>query len=160
MVKGILEDSTSYETMDDVAKALIIEIAKMISMRNMYVIYHKWPGGEKGLRIGPFGNLTEAKSFPNKVPLGGTGVILELISSSRLLANIEGYPGFNGYCSTCGHSPVVHGLGVPSMDDIYSAEFVNPRLGKCNLTDCSCMKWVDVIKRRRAAKKKGGEDHD
>lgn len=153
MVRGILEDSTSYETMDDVAKVLIIEVAKMISMRDTYVLYHTWPSGEKGLRIGPFLNLAEAKSFPNKVPLGGTGIITEVTSSSRLLANIEGYSGYNGYCSTCGHSPLVHGLDRLRME--------NTMLGKCNLTDCGCPKWADVVKKRRApAKKKNGEDHD
>lgn len=152
MVIRLLEEPNEGG-IEQVAKDLITEIARMIGMRNTFVIYHQWPGGERGLRYGPFGNLVDAKSFSGKVSFGGTGVITEITSANRILANIEGYPGYKGYCSTCGHPPIVHGIDRMRVD--------NTALGKCNLTACDCPKWVDSVKKRRApVKKKNGDDHD
>lgn len=148
-IVDILEDPT-FDSPEQMAKAVIKEVGDMLQMRDLYVLVHTWADGSKGLNMGPFGAVAEAESFAKKMSFGGTGRIVPLTSSGILLANHDGKKdGWPGYCwnPECGHSPTNHAIDGASR-------------GKCHRADCSCTKFVkddpSVKAKKKTTAKKGG----
>ncbi|ATI18760.1 hypothetical protein SEA_DAUDAU_59 [Streptomyces phage Daudau] len=130
-IVDILEDPT-FDSPEQMAKAVIKEVGDMLQMRDLYVLVHTWDSGHKGLNFGPFGAVAEAESWAKKVAIGGTGKIVPLTSSGIILANAQGKPdGWPGYCwnPECGHSPNNHAIDGSSR-------------GKCHIVTCDCSKFV------------------
>ncbi|MDX3525113.1 hypothetical protein P1P75_01280 [Streptomyces sp. ID05-39B] len=147
-IVDILEDPT-FDSPDQMAKAVIKEVGDMLQMRDLYVLTHTWADGTKGLNMGPFGAAAEAESFAKKMSFGGTGKVIPLTSSGVLLANHDGKKSWPGYCwdSDCGHSPVNHAIDGSSR-------------GKCHIATCKCDKFVKddptVKAKKTTARKTGG----
>ncbi|WP_438470730.1 hypothetical protein [Streptomyces asiaticus] len=143
-VVDILEDPT-FDSPEQLAKAVIKEVAEIVQMRDLFVMVHTWADGSKGLNFGPFGAVGEAESFAKKMSFGGTGRVVPLTSSGVALANAEGKDNWPGYCydSECGHAPFTHAAEGSSR-------------GKCHVTMCKCSKFVkdDPNKKKRVAAKK------
>lgn len=140
----ILENG-SYETAEQMARALFKEAASIIQMRDLIVLAHTWNGGTKGLNIGPFGSMAEVESFVKKVPLGGTGRAVPITSSGILLANQTGGSGWPGYCydPQCGHLPTDHAI-------------VSATRGSCVLPECECEQFLkDDPATKKPTKSKG-----
>jgi hypothetical protein len=142
-VVDILEDPT-FESPEQLAKAVIKEVADIVQMRDLFVMVHTWESGHKGLNFGPFGSTAEAEAFAKKMSFGGTGRLVPLTSSGIMLANHDGKTGWPGYCYDphCGHAPWTHAIEGASR-------------GKCHLTECPCTKYVkdDPAKKKTTRKK-------
>lgn len=124
-----LEDPT-FESPEQMAKVLIKQVAEFLSMRDWYALVHTWKDGERGLNFAPFGNEAEAKSFASKMSFGGTGKLVKLHSTGRMLANADGRKGWKGYCQhpECGHAPFTHSA-------------IGNSKGQCHIPTCPCTKW-------------------
>jgi hypothetical protein len=140
-VKDILEDPT-FESADQMAKALIKAVAEFLTMRDWYALVHRWPTGERGMNFAPFGNEAEAHAFAAKLAIGGTGRLVKLHGPGPFIANIDGRKGWKGYCQhpDCGHAPFVHSA-------------VGTSKGACQLQACKCDKWVAEPPKKRGAGK-------
>ncbi|MFD7259356.1 hypothetical protein [Streptomyces sp. NPDC059874] len=137
----ILEDPT-FDSPEQLAKAVIKEVGDMLQMRDLFVMVHTWADGTKGLNFGPFGAVAEAESFAKKMSVGGTGRVVPLTSSGIALANAEGKENWPGYCYAegCGHAPWSHAVDGASR-------------GKCHLSTCNCNKFVKDDPAAKKAKK-------
>jgi hypothetical protein len=147
-VVDILEDPT-FDSPEQMAKAVIKEVGDMLQMRDLYALVHTWDSGHKGLNFGPFGAVAEAESFAKKVSIGGTGKIVPLTSSGVILANAQGKAGgWPGYCwnPECGHSPNDHAIDGSSR-------------GKCHRVECKCDRFVkddpSIKAKKKTAARKG-----
>jgi hypothetical protein len=141
-VVDILEDPT-FDSPEQLAKAVIKEVAEMLQMRDLVVMVHTWADGTKGLNFGPFGNAAEAEAFAKKMSFGGTGRLVPLTSSGIILANAEGkQDGWPGYCwnPECGHSPNNHAIDGASR-------------GKCHRVECKCDRFIKDDPSIKAKKK-------
>ncbi|WP_436739963.1 hypothetical protein [Streptomyces sp. BBFR102] len=144
-VVDILEDPT-FDTPEQLAKAVIKEVAEVVQMRDLFAMVHTWADGSKGLNFGPFGSSAEAEAFARRMAFGGTGRLVPLTSSGAMLANHDGKTSWPGYCwdEACGHAPWMHALDGASR-------------GKCQLDSCGCTKFVKddptKAKRKPAAKR-------
>ncbi|MFF7800208.1 hypothetical protein [Streptomyces olivaceus] len=129
-IVDILEDPT-FDSPEQMAKAVIKEVGDMLQMRDMVVLVHTWADGTKGLNMGPFGAVAEAESFAKKMSFGGTAKAVPITSSGILLANHDGKKSWPGYCwnPNCGHAPYNHAMDGSSR-------------GKCHRVDCDCEKFV------------------
>lgn len=150
-VVDILEDS-SFDSPEQMAKALVKEVADMLQMRDLVVMVHTWADGAKGLNHGPFGSAAEAEAFAKKMSFGGTGRLVSLTASGITLANVDGKAGgWPGYCWSpeCGHSPVEHAIDGSSR-------------GKCQRAECKCSRFVKddpaAKPKKRAMATKGAGD--
>ena len=126
-VKAILE-SDQYTTADQMAKALIKEVAEMLWMRDWVALTHINRDGTKGLNWAPFSSPIEAFNTAERVGVGGRYTTVKLYSPGILLGNAEGKKGWKGFCQNpdCGHAPFLHLMNG------------NAR-GKCGLTSmCEC----------------------
>ncbi|MFE9925172.1 hypothetical protein ACFYQA_27435 [Streptomyces sp. NPDC005774] len=147
-VVDLLEDPT-FEGPEQMAKALIKEVAEIVQMRDLFVLTHVWADGTKGLNMGPFGALAEAESFAKKMSFGGTGRVIPLTSSGIILANHDGKTSWPGYCwnPECGHSPTNHAIEGASR-------------GKCHRAECDCSKFVkddpSIKAKKKTTRKTGG----
>jgi hypothetical protein len=128
-VKALLEDPT-FESADQMAKALIKEIASILQMRDLIALVHTWADGHRGLNFGPFGSEAEIKTFASKMAFGGTGRLVQLHSPGVMLANVDGKKGWKGYCfhPECGHAPFTHSAASAGR-------------GACQLPTCPCGKF-------------------
>jgi hypothetical protein len=128
-VVDILEDPT-FESSEQLAKALIKEVGDILQMRDLFAMVHTWSDGSKGLNFGPFGSSAEAEAFAKKMSFGGAGKLVPLTSSGVMLANHDGKAGWPGYCYVegCGHAPWTHATDGASR-------------GKCHLETCKCDKF-------------------
>ncbi|MEU5433857.1 hypothetical protein AB0G73_10835 [Streptomyces sp. NPDC020719] len=126
---ALLEDS-SFESADQMAKALIKEVAEILQMRDWFALVHTWKDGHRGLNWAPFGNEAEAKSFADKMAIGGTGRLVKLYSPGVMLANAAGKKGWKGYCQhdECGHAPFTHSAATSAR-------------GACQVPTCPCPKF-------------------
>lgn len=146
-VVDLLEDET-FDSPEQLAKAVIKEVASLIQMRDTYVLTHTWDSGHKGLNYGPLGSVAEAEALAKKLAIGGTGRIIPITSSGVLLANHEGVKdGFPGYCydPSCGHAPFTHAIDGASR-------------GACRLAECKCERWIKddpAIRKKKAATRRG-----
>jgi hypothetical protein len=148
-VVDLLEDPT-FDSPEQMAKAVIKEVGDMLQMRDLFALVHTWADGSRGLNFAPFGSVAEAESFAKKVSIGGTGRVVPLTSSGIILANVEGkQDGWPGYCwnPECGHSPNNHAI-------------VGSSRGKCHMTMCNCDKFVKddpalKTKKKTTARKAG-----
>ncbi|AXQ61115.1 hypothetical protein SEA_HANK144_62 [Streptomyces phage Hank144] len=141
-VVDILEDPT-FDSPDQLAKAVIKEVADIIQMRDLVVLVHTWADGSKGMNMGPFGNLAEAEAFAKKMSFGGTGRPVPIVSSGVLLANHDGKTSWPGYCwnPACGHAPWTHALDGASR-------------GECREPKCECSRFVkDDPNKKKPTKK-------
>ncbi|WDS51775.1 hypothetical protein SEA_TRIUMPH_61 [Streptomyces phage Triumph] len=140
-IVDILEDPT-FEGPEQLAKAVIKEVAEIVQMRDLVVLTHTWSDGSKGLNMGPFGSTAEAEAFAKKMSFGGTGKVIPLTSSGVLLANHDGKTSWPGYCwdQSCGHAPWMHALDGASR-------------GKCHLETCPCSKFIKDDPTKKAKKK-------
>jgi len=144
-VVDILEDPT-FDNPEQLAKAVIKEVAEIVQMRDLFAMVHTWSDGSKGLNFGPFGSSAEAEAFAKKMAFGGTGRLVPLTSSGVMLANHDGKTSWPGYCwdEACGHAPWMHALDGASR-------------GKCHLESCDCTKFIkddpSKAKRKPAAKR-------
>ncbi|MGW6600559.1 hypothetical protein [Streptomyces sp. NPDC055036] len=141
-VVDVLEDP-SFEGPEQLAKAVIKEVAEIVQMRDLVVLVHTWAGGSKGLNMGPFGTLSEAEAFAKKMSFGGTGRPVPITSSGVLLANHDGKTSWPGYCYEpgCGHAPWTHAIEGASR-------------GKCHLDTCPCPKFrKDDPNKKKPARK-------
>ncbi|WP_329289497.1 hypothetical protein [Streptomyces pseudovenezuelae] len=129
-VVDILEDPT-FDSPEQMAKAVIKEVGDMLQMRDLYVLVHTWADGSKGLNMGPFGAVAEAETFAKKMSFGGTGRVVPITSSGVILANHDGKTSWPGYCwnPECGHSPTNHAMDGSSR-------------GKCHISVCNCSKFM------------------
>ncbi|MFG3223292.1 hypothetical protein ACGF07_00735 [Kitasatospora sp. NPDC048194] len=125
-VKALLE-SEDFDNADQMAKAVIKEVGEVLQMRDWYALAHTWKDGTRGLNWAPFGNEAEAKSFADKIAIGGTARLVKLYSPGVMLANIDGKKGWKGYCqdSECGHAPFTHST-------------VSAARGACHIPTCPC----------------------
>ncbi|WKU46773.1 hypothetical protein Q3V23_23430 [Streptomyces sp. VNUA116] len=125
-VKALLE-SPDFDSADQMAKAVIKEVASILQMRDWVALVHTWSDGSRGLNWGPFGNEAEAKSFASKMAFGGTGRLVKLHSPGVMLANTDGKPGWKGYCQhdQCGHAPFTHSAATAAR-------------GACQIPTCPC----------------------
>jgi hypothetical protein len=142
-VVDILEDPT-FDTPEQLAKAVIKEVAEIVQMRDLFAMVHTWADGSKGLNFGPFGSAAEAEAFAKKMSFGGTGKLVPLTSSGVMLANHDGKTSWPGYCwnPECGHAPWMHAVDGASR-------------GKCYLESCKCDRFVkdDPNKKKSTVKK-------
>ncbi|MFE4635088.1 hypothetical protein ACFRJ1_17160 [Streptomyces sp. NPDC056773] len=124
-VKAVLEDP-GFDDADQMAKALIKEVASILQMRDWVALVHTWSDGRRGLNFAPFGNEAEAKSFASKMAFGGTGRIVPLHSPGAMLANHDGKK-WKGYCQhdECGHAPFTHSAASAAR-------------GACQIPTCPC----------------------
>lgn len=124
-VKAVLEDP-GFDDADQMAKALIKEVASILQMRDWVALVHTWSDGHRGLNFAPFGNEAEAKSFASKMAFGGTGRIVPLHSPGVMLANHDGKK-WKGYCQRdeCGHAPFTHSAASAAR-------------GACQIPTCPC----------------------
>ncbi|GGK13044.1 hypothetical protein GCM10010124_01970 [Pilimelia terevasa] len=127
-VVAILE-SDGFTDADQMAKALIKEVADILAMRDWYALVHTWNSGERGLNWAPFASESEALRTAARVGIGGRYGVVKLYSPGALVANHEGKKGWPGYCQTCGHPPFTHSMAG------------NAR-GKCLLGTCDCTRLV------------------
>ncbi|MEU7643322.1 hypothetical protein [Streptomyces huasconensis] len=125
-VKALLEDD-SFESADQMARAVIKEVAGILQMRDWVALVHTWSDGSRGLNWAPFGNEAEAKSFASKVAIGGTGRLVRLHSPGVMLANVTSKKGWKGYCldPRCGHAPFTHSTASAAR-------------GACQIPTCPC----------------------
>ncbi|MEU9126611.1 hypothetical protein AB0D08_00615 [Kitasatospora sp. NPDC048540] len=137
VVKDILEDPT-FENADQMAKALIKEVADMLAMRDWFALVHTWTDGTRGLNFAPFGNEAEVKAFATKLSIGGTGRLVKLYGPGPFIANIDGRKGWKGYCQhpECGHAPFTHSA-------------VGNSKGQCHVPTCPCDKWIAEPPKKR-----------
>ncbi|MGC4928048.1 hypothetical protein [Streptomyces sp. DT117] len=128
-VKALLE-SPDFSSADQMAKAVIKEVAEILQMRDWVALVHTWAGGHRGLNFAPFGNETEALSFASKMAFGGTGRLVRLSSPGVMLANTDGKKGWKGYClhPECGHAPFTHSAATAAR-------------GACQIPTCPCGKF-------------------
>jgi len=128
-VKALLEDPT-FESADQMAKALIKEMGAILQMRNWVALVHTWSDGSRGLNWAPFGNEAEAKAFAAKVAIGGAGRLVKLYAPGVTLANVDSKKGWKGYCfhPECGHAPFTHSLAGAAR-------------GACQIPTCPCPKF-------------------
>ncbi|MEU9057870.1 hypothetical protein AB0D13_02955 [Streptomyces sp. NPDC048430] len=139
-VVDILVDPT-FESPDQMAKALLKEMGAILQMRDLWVLTHRWADGSKGLNYGPFGSTAEAEAFAKKMSFGGTGRVIPLTSSGIALANHDGKAGWPGYCYNprCGHPPFMHSS-------------VGASRGQCHLDGCACDKFVKDAPKTKSKK--------
>lgn len=128
-VKQILEND-GYDSADQMAKALIKEVAEMLWMRDWFALVHINGAGNAGLNWAPFSSPIEALNLAERIGVQGRFGTVKLYSPGVLLANAEGKKGWKGYCqdAACGHAPWLHlqaGAGR----------------GKCGLSSCQCAKF-------------------
>ncbi|MEU2854170.1 hypothetical protein [Streptomyces syringium] len=125
-VKALLE-SPDFNSADQMAKAVIKEVAGILQMRDWVALVHTWSDGSRGLNWAPFGNEVEARAFASKLAIGGTGHLVKLHSPGVMLANTEGKKGWKGYCQhpECGHAPFTHSAATASR-------------GACQIPTCPC----------------------
>jgi hypothetical protein len=128
-VKAILEDP-SFESADQMARALIKDVAEMLWMRDWIALVHTWSSGHRGLNFAPFASEAEARAFASKLAVGGTGRLVKLYSPGFMLANIDGKKGWKGFCQhpECGHAPFTHSS-------------VSAARGVCHVPTCPCEKF-------------------
>lgn len=130
-VTAILE-SDNYANADQMAKALIREVAEMLWMRDWFALTHVNRDGARGLNWAPFSSPVEALNIAERVGIGGRFVTVKLYSPGVLLANAEGKKGWKGFCQhpECGHAPFLH------LHD-------GSARGACGLTSiCGCRRFV------------------
>ncbi|MGI5530184.1 hypothetical protein ACQEVX_23200 [Streptomyces syringium] len=125
-VKALLE-SPDFDSADQMAKAVIKEVAGILQMRDWVALVHTWKDGHRGLNFAPFGNEAEAKAFASKMAVGGTGHLVKLYSPGVMLANVGGKKGWKGYCfhPECGHAPATHSAATAAR-------------GACQIPTCPC----------------------
>ncbi|MEU5902191.1 hypothetical protein ACIRD2_02535 [Streptomyces sp. NPDC093595] len=128
-VKALLEDP-DFSSADQMAKAVIKQVADILQMRDWVALVHTWSDGSRGLNWAPFGNEAEAKSFASKLAIGGTGRLVKLNSPGVTLANIDGKKGWKGYCQhpECGHAPFTHSAASAAR-------------GACQIPTCPCSRF-------------------
>ncbi|MFE0104165.1 hypothetical protein [Streptomyces sp. NPDC059009] len=128
-LKALLEDPT-FESADQMAKAIYKTAAELLQMRDLFALVHTWKGGHRGLNFGPFGSEAEIKTFASKMAFGGTGKIVKLYSPGVMLANVDGKKGWKGYCfhPDCGHAPFTHSAASAAR-------------GACQIPTCPCGKF-------------------
>lgn len=124
-VKAILE-SDEYTSADQMARALIKEVADELDMRDWYALTHRWRDGQRGINWGPFASGIEALRVAEYIGEGQYGTV-KLYSPGVLVANAKGRKNTAGYCrhQQCGHAPFLH-LTAGS------------RRGACGLSTCDC----------------------
>lgn len=107
-VKAILE-SDQYTTADQMAKALIKEVADELDMRDWYALTHRWRDGQRGINWGPFASPIEALRTAEYIGEGQFATV-KLYSPGILVANAKGRKNTAGYCrhEHCGHAPFLH----------------------------------------------------
>lgn len=130
-VKAILE-SDEYTTADQMAKALIKEVAEMLWMRDWFALVHINGAGNGGLNWAPFSSPIEALNTAEKLAIGGRFGTVKLYSPGVLLGNALGKKGWKGFCQNpeCGHAPFLH------LTD-------GSARGACGLASvCACKKYV------------------
>lgn len=98
-VKAILE-SDEYATADQMAKALIKEVADMLWMRDWFALTHVNRDGTKGLNWAPFSSPIEALNTAEKVGVGGRFTTVKLYSPGILLGNALGKKGWKASART------------------------------------------------------------
>ncbi|MEU7570294.1 hypothetical protein [Micromonospora sp. NPDC049240] len=130
-VVEILE-SDQFKSADDMAKALIKEVAEMLDMRDWVALTHRFGDGQLGINWGPFSSGIEANRYAEKVGINGKFGVVKLYSPGLLLANAQGAKkATKDFCTNthCMHASWVHSaLG-------------NSR-GKCVLETCPCTKYA------------------
>ncbi|MFG1602871.1 hypothetical protein [Actinoplanes sp. NPDC049265] len=130
-VKTILE-SDDFTSADQMAKALIKEVAEMLWMRDWFALVHIGSAGKAGLNWAPFASPVEALNMAEKIAIGGRFGTVKLFSPGVLLGNTLGKPNWKGFCRAegCGHAPFLH------LSD------GNAR-GACGLASmCTCKKYT------------------
>ncbi|WP_328742137.1 hypothetical protein OG436_13995 [Streptomyces caniferus] len=128
-VVALLEDPT-FESADQLAKAIYKTAAELLQMRDLFALVHTWQDGHRGLNFGPFGSEAEMKTFASKMAFGGTGKVVKLYSPGVMLANVDGKKGWKGYCfhPECGHAPFAHSAASAAR-------------GACQIPTCPCDKF-------------------
>ncbi|GGN40244.1 hypothetical protein FHR83_007079 [Actinoplanes campanulatus] len=129
-VVGILE-SGDYDTPEQMAKALLKDMADLMAMRDWVALSHRFSKGQLGLNWGPFASVIDATSTGEKLGgLGGEFSVVTLNSTGRLLGNVSSRKGAKDFCQhpDCGHAGWAH-----LMDG--SAR------GRCGLEVCPCDKF-------------------
>ncbi|MEW1694513.1 hypothetical protein [Streptomyces sp. NPDC091278] len=129
VLAALLEDPT-FESAEQLAKAVYKTAAELLQMRDLFALVHTWKGGQRGLNFGPFGSEAEIKSFAAKVSFEGTGRVVKLYSPGVMLANTGSKKGWKGYCfhPDCGHAPFTHSAATASR-------------GACQIPTCPCGKF-------------------
>ncbi|MFI5840577.1 hypothetical protein ACIA8K_12795 [Catenuloplanes sp. NPDC051500] len=111
LVLTVLE-SDEYPDGKGMAKALIKQVADILSYRDSVALVHKFgPAGQPGTGInwGPFASNIDASRAAEKIALGGTFHLVKLYAPGALLANATSSKR-KGWCQTdgCGHADWMH----------------------------------------------------
>ena len=125
-------ESDRYSNADQMAKALIKEIAEMLWMRDWFALVHLNNHGTGGLNWAPFASPVEALSVAEKVGIGGRFGTVKLYSPGVLLGNAQGKKNWKGFCQNpeCGHAPFLHLMNGSAR-------------GACGLSSvCACQRYL------------------
>lgn len=130
-VVAILE-SGEFDGPEQMAKALIKEIAEWLQVRDWVVLTHVWKDETLGVNWGPFGSEAEATAAANKIAVGADKFrLIPIYSPERVLASYdETRPkDRKGFClnDDCGHASWLHLMDGSSR-------------GACGLEKCPCKK--------------------
>ncbi|MEV4642743.1 hypothetical protein AB0J80_35905 [Actinoplanes sp. NPDC049548] len=124
-VVAILE-SGEFSGPEPMAKALIKQIADILSYREWWVLTHRFGNGQVGVNWAPFASQNEALKTAHRIALNGKFSAIKLHSSGALLANLTSSRR-KGWCQVdgCGHADWVHLMNGTTR-------------GKCGLESCPC----------------------
>jgi hypothetical protein len=132
-VKAVIEilESDEYDSAQAMAKALIKEVAEILSMRDWWAVAHRFAGDETGgLNWGPYSSVTEAQKAYEKFIGAGEARAVKVYSAGHLEAMAVGKK-WKGFCEVCHHAKSLHMSEGNSRD-------------KCGLSNCKCPKFKEI----------------
>lgn len=143
-----------YESIEEMAAAMLKIAAEVISMRDSYALVLRWDnldGRAEGQNFGPYGSILEAQKASDR--LAGAGAVRRIVtlnSTGMLQGRFEGTV-WRGMCK-CGHMKEEHFMAGNG----YGGCGVAGCSPKCNKLDlyCGCGGTCAACKKLAAAKRK------
>lgn len=119
-------ESGEFDSPQQMAKALLKQVADILSYRDWFALTHRFGAGQLGLNWAPFSSQSEALKAADKIAIGGLFSTVKLYSSGVLLANATSSKR-KGWCQVdgCGHADWLH------LQD-------RSTRSKCGLETCPC----------------------
>ena len=129
-VKAVVSllESDEFETPEAMAKAIIKEIADLLSQRDFYAWVYRESPDAFYLPWGPFTSESEAKKFAAKyvMAMKGQHMILKLYSTAELTEQMGKHKLPDYFCTSCNHQLISH---------------EHPKIQpKCAVRGCKCRK--------------------
>lgn len=123
---ALVLESDQFESSKKMAAGVLKESARLLGMRDSWIVSHQWPGGEAGLNYGPFWGEAEARAFIPRLEGAGGAAWVCRVSPPALLLQEKGVP---GNCAQCEHLPALHhAIGVAR--------------GRCAEQECNCQSFT------------------